>query len=265
MSKVITTIIVILLILIFWHAIVAVFNISTYVFPSPLKVLESLAKHWQVILSNAKVTFIEAFLGFLIANLISVLIALAVSFYRKTENIVMPFAIFLKTIPIIAMAPLLVIWFGPGVPSKVVAAMLVCFFPALVNVLRGVKSLDRKLLELFKIYSVTKIQLIRMLILPSIAPYLFSALKVSSSLAVVGALVGEFIGSNQGLGFLIMSNYYNMNIPLVFATISVSSIIGISFYYAIHFFEKKMVIGQEAIVQGRNTKGVMEIRYLERR
>ena len=207
MNKIFKKIIVILIFLAIWHIIVTVFDVSAYIFPSPLKVLNSLAEHWQVILSHAGITFIEAFLGFIIANLISILIALVVSFYRKAEDVVMPFAIFLKTMPIIAIAPLLVIWFGSGIASKVVAAMLVCFFPSLVNVLRGVKSLDRKLLELFKIYSANRLQLTRMLILPSISPYLFSALKVSSSLAVVGALVGEFIGSNKGLGFLIMLNY----------------------------------------------------------
>ena len=132
-------------------------------------------------------------------------------------------------------------------------ASLICFFPALVNVLRGIKSLDRNLLALFKVYQANRRQLIKLLIFPSILPYLFAALKVSSSLAVVGALVGEFIGSNKGLGFLIVSNYYNMNTAFVFAAITVSALMGISFYYAINFLEKNRMGKNKSRVIPRQT------------
>lgn len=249
-NKIIIKIIVIVTIIVLWQITVAILNVPTYIFPAPVKVFDALVEYRQIIFISAIITMTEAFLGFLIANLVSITIALLISFYKNLENIIIPPAIVIKTMPIIAIAPLLTLWFGSGIFSKVVAAMLVCFFPALVNVLRGVKSLNIELFWLFKIYSANKLQLIKKLILPGILPYLFAAFKTSSSLAVVGALVGEFIGSNKGLGFLIMSNYYNMNIPLVFAAITTSSIFGISFYYVIHFFEKKMVFDREKIEEG---------------
>lgn len=249
-NKIIIKIIVIVTIIVLWQITITILNTPTYIFPAPVKVFDAFINHWQVIFISAVITMTEALLGFLIANLVSVIIAILISFYKNLENVIIPFAIVIKTMPIIAIAPLLVIWFGSGLLSKVVTAMLICFFPALVNVLRGVKSLNIELFWLFKVYSANRLQLIKKLIFPGILPYLFAALKTSSSLAVVGALVGEFIGSNKGLGFLIMSNYYNMNIPLVFAAITTSSIFGISFYYIIHFFEKKMVFDREKIVEG---------------
>lgn len=249
-NKIIIKIIVLVIIIVLWQITITILNVPTYIFPAPVKVFDALVEHRQIISISAIITMTEAFLGFLIANLVSITIALLISFYKNLENIIIPPAIVIKTMPIIAIAPLLTLWFGSGIFSKVVAAMLVCFFPALVNVLRGVKSLNIELFWLFKIYSANKLQLIKKLILPGILPYLFAAFKTSSSLALVGALVGEFIGSNKGLGFLIISNYYNMNIPLVFAAIATSSIFGISFYYVIHFFEKKMVFDREKIEEG---------------
>jgi NitT/TauT family transport system permease protein len=203
--------------------------------------MNSLINNKLTIFVESLVTLTEATAGFFLANIISVLIALIIVFNKDLENTIMPFAVILKTIPVIAITPLLVIWFGPGIYSKIATAGLICFFPSLVCVLRGVKSLDRDLVKLFKLYSADKLQLIRMLIFPSILPYLLAALKVSSSLAVVGALVGEFIGANRGLGFLIISNYYTLNTPYVFACIIVASLIGIMFYYVIHFIEKKSI------------------------
>lgn len=231
-----------------WETLVVLISPPAYLFPSPLKVFSVLIDNWFLILTNAGITFFEAFTGFLIANLISLAIAIIIAFYRKFEDIVMPIAIVLKTIPVIALVPLMIIWLGSGFLSKIAIAMLICFFPALVNVLRGTKSIDDNLIELFRVYSANRRQLTKFLIIPSILPYIFAALKISSSLAVIGALVGEFIGSNRGLGFLIMSNYYNMNTAFVFATITVSSIMGISFYYAIHFLEKKMVLDSKEVI-----------------
>ena len=236
----------------FWQLAVSLSSVSVYILPGPWYVLQAFINYYPIIFKNALITITEAFWGFFIANLISVFIALFISVHRHLENIIMPIAIWLKTMPAIALAPLLILWFGPDSPSKVATAALICFFPALVNILEGVNVLDRKLIWLFKIYSANDYQLIRKLIFPSILPYLFAALKTSSSLAVVGALVGEFIGSNKGLGFLIMSNYYNMNTALVFAVIMVSSIIGISFYYILDYFERKMIFSGNGLKETQN-------------
>ncbi len=241
MDKIIKTLFTLSTFFLIWYLTVTLLRIPSYIFPNPAEVFGAMYENSLTIYSNSLITLKEAFLGFLIANLISVSIALGIAFNKNIENTIMPFAITLKTIPIIALTPLLVVWFGPGEYSKTATAALICFFPSLVNVLRGVKSLDRDLVVFFKAYSLSKIQLIKMLIIPSILPYLFAALKISSSLAIVGALVGEFIGTNKGLGFLIISNYYTLNTPYVFASIIASSLIGIIFYYAIHLVEKRII------------------------
>lgn len=266
-NKFVKFILIILVLLGIWYWAVTVLQVSVYVFPGPQQVFKALLVNRQIIFKNALITTTEAFLGFLIANFASVLIAIFISFHRRLENFVMPMSIWLKTMPVIALTPLLMIWFGPGMPSKVVMAMLVCFFPALVNVLEGIKVLDIKLVWLFKVYAANQRQLIQKLIFPSILPYLFAALKTSSSLAVVGAPVGEFIGSNRGLGFLIISNYYNMNTPLVFAAISVSSVIGISFYYFLDYFENKMIYNYSEVKlkEGRNQKVLSAPKHLKKK
>lgn len=241
MMKIVSKIIFIMIIVILWQFIITIFSVPSYFFPSASVVFNAMKLNYNTILSNASLTLIESLIGFSIANILSIIIALYLAFNREFEDYIMPFAVLLKTIPILAITPLLVLWFGSGIESKAATAGLICFFPSLVNVLRGAKSLDSDMIELFKLYSATKIQLIKFLIFPSILPYLFSALKVSSSLAIVGALVGEFIGANQGLGFLIITNYYNLNIAMVFATIITSSLIGIAFYYIINFIEIKTV------------------------
>ncbi len=224
-----------------WGLVVTILKTPSYLLPSPIEVYIAFVTNHYLLLTNCVITVIESLFGFLLANIFSILIALMIAFNKKLEHIIVPFAVVLKTIPIIAIAPLIVIWFGSDISSKVITSALICFFPSLVNVLRGVKSLDNDLLEVFHIYSVSSVQLTEKFIFPSIAPYIFSALKVSSSLAVIGALVGEFIGANKGLGFIIIENYYSLNTSVVFAAVILSSFIGICYYYTIHFFEKKII------------------------
>ena len=224
-----------------WQVFILILKIPNYLFPSPVEVFNSLILNYKTISLNGLITLAEAFFGFLLANSISIIIALFISFKNRYENLVMSMAVTLKTIPIIAITPLLVLWFGSGFYSKIITAALICFFPALVNILRGTKSIDKNLIELFNIYSANTSQKIKLLIIPSIMPYLFSAFKVSSSLAIIGALVGEFITANKGIGFLIISNYYSLNIAAVFANIITISVIGVGVYNLINFFEKKII------------------------
>lgn len=224
-----------------WQAFIFILKIPNYLFPSPIEVFNSFILNYKMIAFNGLITMMESILGFMLANSVSIVIALFISFKKQYENLVMPMAVTLKTIPIIAITPLLVLWFGSGFYSKIVTAALVCFFPSLVSTLRGTKSIDKNLVELFNIYSANNSQKIKYLIIPSILPYLFSALKVSSSLAIIGALVGEFITSNKGMGFLIISNYYSLNIAAVFADIIVISAMGVGFYNLINFFEKRVI------------------------
>jgi NitT/TauT family transport system permease protein len=214
-------------------------NTPTYIFPRPTEVARAAADNAGSLGSHLLVTLTESALGFLAANIISVCLAFVAYFKPKFENYILSAGVVIKTIPIIALTPLLIMWFGSGIASKVATAALICFFPALVNMVRGMKSLESNYHDLFKVYSTPPAKLIKLLLIPGSFPFLISSFKISSSLAVVGALVGEFIGANKGLGFVILVNYYNFNMPLVFAAILLSSFLGLAYYYLLHIVEKE--------------------------
>lgn len=238
MRKVCRVVLTVALIVVAWQALTWLLGVPSYLLPSPLSIGEAFVSNREAILNNSLITIGEVAAGFIIANVISIMAAIAISFKPSLENGAMTVAIILKTLPVIALAPVLVLWFGSGVGSKVAAVVVVCFFPSLVNILRGIKSLDSSSKDLISLYSPTRAKTVRYFILPGVRPYLFSALKVSSSLAVIGALVGEFVSANSGLGFMIISGYYSMDISLVFAILVVTSILGLLMYEAINILEK---------------------------
>lgn len=224
-----------------WYGLTQAFNIPRYVLPPPTDIGEVFANEPKLLVDNFVVTLLEVLLGFVLANLISIAIALLVSIKRGSQHYVLPLAVVLKTVPIIAIAPLLILWLGSGVAPKVATATLICFFPSLVNMISGINSINNDYLDLFKLYNSSSFQKIKYLYIPYSLPFIFSSLKISSSLAVVGALVGEFLGANQGLGFLILTNYYSLNTPIVFTAVILSSAIGVGLYYSIQAVESKVL------------------------
>ena len=215
-------------------------NVSTYIFPRPTDIISTAYQNSGLLFYHLLVTFIESLLGFLIANIISVILAFTAYFKPRFEQFILSAGVIVKTVPIIALTPLLITWFGSGIASKIATAALICFFPALVGMIKGIKALESSYQDLFRIYSAPKSKLIKLLLIPGGFPFLISSLKISSSLAVVGALVGEFIGANKGLGYLTMVNYYSFNTPLVYAAITLSSLLGLAYYFILSAIEKKV-------------------------
>lgn len=215
-------------------------KVPSYILPLPTEILLSFYENRAILSESFFITFCEAALGFIVANLVSVTLAFCVHFYPKIENYVITFGVFIKTIPIIALTPLLIIWLGSGMASKVATAALICFFPSLVSMTQGMKELSSDYGDIFRLYNASKLKIVRHLLLPGSRPFLIASLKVSSSLAVVGALVGEFIGASQGLGFIIITSYYNFDVSLVFSAILLSSLMGLILYYTINNFARKL-------------------------
>jgi len=182
-----------------WQAVVVPWAVPEYLLPSPAAIMASVDRSLLVQLG---VTFMEALSGFALASLLAFAIALLFARFPTLECGLFPIAIAIKTTPIIAITPLLVLWQGTGWWSKITAASLICFFPVLVNVVKGLKSVELDFHDLFRSLGATSGQEFSKLRLPFALPYLFSALKISSSLAVVGAIVGEFVAATQGLGYL---------------------------------------------------------------
>lgn len=218
-------------------------NVPAYLLPAPTAIFSAVDR---TLATHLLVTFSEALTGFALASAIA--FGVAIVFLRSValERGLFPIAIAVKTTPLVAIAPLLVLWLGTGWWSKVAAASLICFFPVLVNTVRGLKSADQEYRELFQAFGASDWQEFRKLRLPFCLPYLFAALKISSSLAVVGAIVGEFVGATQGLGYVIMVSSSHMDTDILFSAIFASAIAGIVLFQAICWFEKRTVFWQTA-------------------
>ena len=153
----------------------------------------------------------------------------------------------LKAIPLVAIAPLLVLWFGSGILGKIVMAALICFFPAIVNTTAGLKAIDRDALYMMQSISATKWQIFIKLRLPNSLPYFFSGLKISSTLAVVGAIVAELAGADKGIGYTILISSYRLETNMLFAAIVAASIGGIAFFGVISWVERLWLYWHESV------------------
>jgi len=232
-------------ILVIWEAFVFIFNIPEYLLPKPTEIFSEIATNLSSLLKHTGITMLEAVIGFLLGNILGFIAAVFFSHSETAEKGLYPYAIALKTTPILAMAPLLVLWFGTGIISKVVASAIVCFFPILVNTVKGLKSVDKDYLDLLKSFSARKYQIFIKLRLPNSLPYIFSAIKISTGLAVVGAIVGEFVGAKEGIGFIILTSTYHLETVRMFAAIIMSALSGILFFYLISLTEKYIVFWQK--------------------
>ena len=188
-------------ILALWQLIVTGFGVPTYIAPSPVQVLQVFVEQGDVLWINFWPTLLEAMAGFVLGNAIAVLLAVWFVHNQLAERAFYPIAVFINTIPIIAVAPILVLMLGNGYAPKIVIAALICFFPTLVNMVRGLKAVSPQMLELMRVLSASDREILWKIRLQSSLPFLFAALRIASTTCVIGAIVGEWIGSNYGLGW----------------------------------------------------------------
>ena len=224
-----------------WFVAVEVFSIPVYVVPSPLHVAETLYRDFYILATNLLPTAIESVLGFLLGNFSSILIATAFVHRKTLEEAFYPLAVIINTIPVVAIAPILVLLLGNDMKPKIAIAALICFFPTLVNMVRGLESVNPQALELMRILSASKREVFFKLRLYNSLPYLFSALKIAASTSVIGAIVGEWIGSTSGIGALIIQATYNFDTGLLYATIIVASLFSVCFFSLISFIEHRVI------------------------
>ncbi len=235
---VLTPIAFILGLMVAWQALVAGFGIPEYLLPSPSIIIATVERS---LLVEIAYTAGEALCGFLIASALAFVAAVLFVRFRTVEQGLFPLAITLKTTPIVAIAPLLVLWLGTGWWSKVAAAVLISFFPVLVNTVKGLKAPEADFHDLFRTMRAEPAQIFRKLRVPYCLPYFFSALKISSSLAIVGAIVGEFVGAEHGLGDLIIISSAHLETATVFQAIGAAALIGMAMFYFLEFVERRVV------------------------
>lgn len=227
--------------LLIWQIGVRLFGVPTYVAPAPSDIWVVFTTEYDTLLRNFWPTLIESLAGFVVGNMAAILIAIAFVHSPIVERAFFPIAVFINTIPILAIAPILVLILGPGMAAKVVIAALICFFPTLVNMVRGLQAVSPQALELARILSASKSEVFWKIRLPSSLPFLFSALKIAATTCVIGAIVGEWIGANVGLGALIIESTFNFRAPLLYATVFVSSGLSVVLFAAVTIAEKLIV------------------------
>jgi NitT/TauT family transport system permease protein len=230
----------------FWAWLVYVLKVPTFVAPSPQLVAATLVDRFGVLMTNLLPTAIEAISGFLLGNLAAIIIATAFVHKKSLEQAFFPVVVLINTIPVVAKAPILVLLLGNGMEPKIAIAALICFFPTLVNMVRGLESVNPQSLELMRVLSASKSETFFKLRLPNAIPYLFSALKIAASTAVIGAIVGEWIGSTTGIGALIIQSTYNFDSAMLYATVIVGSAFSVLFFLTISLVERLVVRWQPA-------------------
>jgi NitT/TauT family transport system permease protein len=224
-----------------WWVIVAAFSIPNYIVPSPLDVLTSFRDDYATLLENLWPTAIESVLGFLVGNVVAIGLAVVFVHWKTMERAFFPVAVFIRTVPIVAIAPILVVILGYGYSPKVIIAALISFFPTLVNMVRGLQAVDQQSLELLRVLSASRREVFFKVRIFASLPYLFSSLKIAATSSVIGAIVAEWVGSQQGLGYLIIQATYNFRVPLLWATMIVASIFATLFFAVIGIAEKLVV------------------------
>ena len=229
------------IVLLIWQLAVRALAVPIYLVPAPTDVLVALYNDRVLLAENAVPTITEAALGFLLGNVFAVLVAISFVYNKIVEDLFYPVAILIKTIPIIAIAPVLKIMLGNGIEPKVLIAALICFFPTLVNAVQGFRAVNPQLIELMHVLSATKTQVFKRVRFYAALPYAFAALKVSVTMCVLGAIVGEWIGANSGIGYLILQSMYVFDTPRLFATIIVASMMAITGFAIVTWLEARII------------------------
>ncbi len=226
-----------------WKGMTVVFHIPAFLLPPPEDVFsEYIALLLNgLLLKHTYVTLSETITGFLVGAAIGMFLGYLLAKSRNLERILSPYVVAAQTAPKIALAPLIVIWLGFGISSKVVLAALIVFFPIFVNMIAGIRTVDKNLLELMKSTGASKLDVFKKIEMPSVLPMLFAGFKTGITLAVIGAVVGEFVGASAGLGYLTIYASGLMDTAQVFVAIFQLTLLGILLYAIVCFIEKKLM------------------------
>jgi NitT/TauT family transport system permease protein len=223
-----------------WALAIRVFSIPPYLLPGPAGVFKRLVSDAGMLWDNTLVTMTEILLGFGLTLVTAIPLGLAIALSPLAKQILYPPIVLLQLVPKIAVAPLFLVWLGFGMQSKVVLTILMTFFPLLIASISGFQILDQRLLYLTKSMGATTWQTFRYLRVPAALPVIFSGVKTSATIAATAAIVAEFVGANQGLGYVLLKGTSTMDLELTFAVLVALTVIGLVINYAVEFSEWAM-------------------------
>ena len=238
LSKFVVPVAILLIVLGIWEGVVHLFEMPRYILPAPSKIVVTLFTEHAQLLKHTLVTLEEMLLGFVLAVSIGVPLAVLMFEFPALEKALYPYVIGSQTVPVFAIAPLLVLWLGFGIASKVVMAALIVFFAIVLNTLDGLKSTDPDTVDLFRILRATRWQILWKVRIPSALPFIFSGAKIGISISTIGAVIGEWVGAKAGLGYLMLYANGQLQISLVFAAIFCLTILGLSLFGVMTLLER---------------------------
>jgi NitT/TauT family transport system permease protein len=221
-----------------WEAAVWLFGVKEYLLPPPTRVWAEFSKRIDIVFAGAWVTTQEIIGGYLLAVVVSIPLALAITYSRFMENAIYPVVVFLQIVPKIAIAPLFIIWFGFGYTPKLLLVFLLSFFPIVVSSIAGFKSVDPEIMDFARTTGAGGWKMFVKIRLPQALPDIFTGLKVGAALSATAAVVAEFVASDKGLGYLLLQYNGNLDTPMVFAIIVLLSLIGVAVYYLVEVIER---------------------------
>ncbi len=229
--------------LLLWQFVPGWLGVPDFVLPHLSKVVEEFIRIWgaERLLWHSGITALEVVVGFVLGSILGAGIGFVLGVSPRVEAVLSPYLLALQIAPKVAFAPLFVMWLGYTVYPKILVAVLIVFFPVLINVLSAMRTMDHDLINLARSFSATRSQIFAMVEYPTTLPALFSGLRIGSTLAVIGVVVGELVGGNMGLGFLLTFFEGQGNTAGVFVAIAALTVIGIFAYYAVVLLERKVL------------------------
>lgn len=237
-SKFLRPIVLLTSLVLLWSLSIRVFQIPAYQVPAPGDVILTLIREGPDLLSQAWPTVSATLYGFLLSAAIGIPLAMLIAGSQAVESYVYPLIVFSQSVPKVAIAPLFVVWFGFGLLPKVLCAFLLGVFPVVVSAVQGFKSVDTEMLDLARAMEANRLQVFRMVSLPSALPSIFAGLKICVTLAVVGTVVGEFVGANSGLGYVLQRSIGNFELPTMFAALLLLAFLGMILFWFVEIIER---------------------------
>lgn len=235
------TVLIFVFLLVLWQTVVTVFDVREYILPGLGAVYQAITNGEIPWASHMLVTSIEVVGGFTVAACVGVLLGTAIAWSDVVSRALMPFLVFVNTLPKVAIAPLILVWLGYGIVPNLLIGALIGFFSVVINTAAGLSQIEEDMLDLGRVFNAPKWRVFVKIRIPNAYPYILSAFKITATSAVVGAILGEFIASQAGLGYVIITSQSMINTPVAFASIAFVSVIGLSLFALVSFLSRLLV------------------------
>ena len=224
-----------------WEAAVRLADLPSYLLPAPSEVVVVMAAKWRILLDQARYTALAAAAGFVIALALALALGALIAVSDAVERVIYIWLVLFHAVPKVVVAPLLLVWIGFGVKSSIIFVVVFTFFPMLVNTITGLRSADPDLVLLTRSMGASRWQVLRRVRLPSALPSIIAGVKIAITLAPVGAVVGEFVASNNGLGHMLIQSVGNLEVPTAFGAVVVVSALGLFVWYLAEWIERACI------------------------